>query len=111
MTRSDEDATLKAADHPIFAPESAPWNLFPTRRAECQVCRDYTDDLLGPHPEQTVETLRDLGLSDHEIAKYFRISLLRIKRLSDGGKRSDGPGSLREFAKLMRAKLFGGTIL
>lgn len=80
------------------------------RHAKCQDWRNAADDLLGPYPEQTVEIFRDLGLNDVEIAQYFGVSPRRIKRLSDGSKRTDRAGSLREVAKLARAKLFGGTV-
>lgn len=36
---------------------------------------------LGPDPEQTVATLADLGLSDDEIARYFRVSAEAVHRL------------------------------
>lgn len=110
MTGFDDGAPLKADGQPVLAPESTPWNFFPMRHAVYRNCRSAADDLLGPHPERTVETFRDLGLSDDEIARYFGISSRRIKRLSDGGQRSDRSGSLRDLAKLMRAKLFGGAV-
>ena len=110
MTRFNDDAAIKADRQPVLAPESTPWQLYPMRHAKCQDWRNAADDLLGPYPEQTVEIFRDLGLNDVEIAQYFGVSPRRIKRLSDGSKRSDRAGSLREFAKLARAKLFGGTV-
>lgn len=109
MTRFDDGTTIKAEGQLILAPESIPWHLYPKRRAECKDLRKDADDLLGPHPEQTVEVFRDLGLNENEIAKYFGTSLHRIKCLSYGSERWDRFGSLREVAKLVRAKLFGGT--
>lgn len=108
MMRFNDDATIKANDPSVLAPESKPWILFPMRHSEYQNCRNDADDLLGPHPERTVETFHDLGLSDNEIARYFGVSPRRIKRLSDGGQRSDRSDSLHDVAKLMRVKLFGG---
>lgn len=109
MTRFDDDAALKADDPSVLASESKPWVLFPMRHTEYQNCRDDAEDLLGRHPERAVETFRDLGLSDDEIARYFNVSPCRIKRLSDGGQQSDRSDSLHDVAKLMRVKLFGGT--
>ena len=109
MTRFDHEATIKADGKLILAPESTPWHLYPMRRANYQDRRKDDDDLLGPYPEKTVEIFHDLGLNDDEIAQYFRTSRHRIRRLSDGSKRPDRSGSLREVAKLARAKLFGGT--
>jgi len=37
---------------------------------------------LGPWPDRTVAALRDLGLSDSEIARYFRVPTARIARLA-----------------------------
>jgi|GEM_PF-7086786 len=110
MTRFDDGATPKVDEQLVLAPESTPWHLYPVQGAEYQDYRNAADDLLGPHPERTVETFRDLGLSDDEIAQYFGTSLRRIKRLSEGSKRSDRSPSLRDVAKLVRAKLFDGTI-
>lgn len=110
MTRLNDDATIKADRQPVPAPESTPWQLYAMRHAKCQDWRNASDDLLGPYPEQTVEVFRDLGLNDVEIAQYFGVSPRRIKRLSDGSKRSDREGSLRDVAELVRAKLFGGTV-
>lgn len=110
MTRFDDGATLKTHGQSVLAPESTPWILFPMRCAEYRNRRNAAGDPLGPHPDQTVETFRDLGLSDDEIARYFGLSLWRIKRLSDGSQRSDRSGSLCEVANLVRAKLFCGAI-
>ena len=109
MTRFNGDATIKADGQAVLAPESTPWQLYSMRHAKCEDWRNAADELLGPHPEQTVGIFRDLGLNDDEIAQYFGVSLHSIKHLSDGGRRSDRSRSLREVAKLMRAKLFGGT--
>ncbi len=110
MTILDEDAVTRADRHSAFAPESTPWHHFPIRRAERQDREGCSDDWLGPHPRQTVEMFHDLGLDDDEIARYFGSSLQRIKRLSDGGARPEGARSLGEVARLVRAKIFGGTI-
>jgi hypothetical protein len=40
-----------------------------------------SSDLLGPFPATSVATLADLGLSDQEIARYFRTFPERIARI------------------------------
>lgn len=110
MTRFDDVAAGETHGTSVLAPESTPWVLFPIRCAKYRNGENDAGDLLGPHPDLTVETFRDLGLSDDEIARYFGLSLHRIKRLSDGSQQSDGSGSLCDVAHLVRAKLFCGAV-
>ena len=104
MTRPDHGATLKEDGLSVLAPESTPWHLHQTRRTGCRDCRIDTDERLGPQRERTLDAIRGLGLNDAEIAPYIETSLSWIKR------RSDRFFGLREVAKLVRAKLFDGTI-
>ncbi|SER58966.1 hypothetical protein SAMN04490244_101601 [Tranquillimonas rosea] len=46
-------------------------------------------DRLGAYPRSAVEALADLGLSDDEIARYFRVERSRIARLREGRPRID----------------------
>lgn len=38
-------------------------------------------NVLGPYPATAIAALADLGLTDHEIARYFRIQTERITQL------------------------------
>lgn len=44
-------------------------------------CQAEPCDLLGPYPATSVAALADLGLTDQEIARYFRVQPERITRL------------------------------
>jgi hypothetical protein len=108
MSIFDDDARGDAGGDPVLAPESVPWRYVSVRDAASPRCRDDIDDALGPYPEHSVASFRDLGLSDCEIARYFGVTLDCIRRLSDSAKKARWPRNLRQFAQTMRAKLFGG---
>lgn len=47
--------------------------IFQTKRDELTYDLQKTMHVLGPTPKRCLETLVDLGLTDLEIARYFRI--------------------------------------
>ncbi|TMV89497.1 hypothetical protein FGG78_14895 [Thioclava sp. BHET1] len=55
-----------------------------TRSARAQARSERLRDVLGPDPRATLTCLIDLGLSDAEIARYFRLSKDRVRRLTAG---------------------------
>lgn len=46
---------------------------------------------LGPWPKQTVRVLTDLGLSEAEIAHYFRVDEMVVRRVLRALDRDGGP--------------------
>lgn len=49
------------------------------------ICDSDPCSVLGPYPASVVAVMADLGLTDHEIAGYFRLQPERITRLRLGG--------------------------
>lgn len=53
-----------------------------TNRSRCEAtCATEPCNVLGPYPATAVAALADLGLTDQEIAGYFRIQPERIRQL------------------------------
>ena len=67
------------------------------------------DDPMGPFPGVSVQVFTDLGLSNAEIARYFRVSEKRITDLKTGRGQPDGDGRLRRLAATVRGKLLDGA--
>ena len=88
-------------------PKRVPWHLMTPQEPFQSMHRTSAADPLGPFPECSVAALSDLGLTDAEIAQYFRVEVLRIRRLLDG---HDGPlenKSLRKLTLRMQASPSG----
>ncbi|WP_274576532.1 hypothetical protein [Mameliella sp. AT18] len=107
MAGAKDDRTIDAGDEADLAPESMPWGFVTNQRDELRCCGCDADNPLGMQPDLTLEVLRDLGLNDDEIARYFGMSTYRISACLHDGEMSDQSLQFRELAWRMRARLCG----